>query len=126
MLKHFTSPLTSDVCGISSSGSSRRKSVRRKSGKTDKASSARNAANLVAATIPSESISSGDANPTPHASADSLMRGASCTRASVVICLESRTPLNVRARCGLLDRMTAPTATGPANAPRPASSIPAI
>src|SRR5271157_3045324 len=126
MLKHFTSPLTSDACGMSNSGSSRRKSVRRKSGNIDNVSIARKAANLVAGTIPSESISPDDANPTLHVSADSLMLGASCSRASGVICLESRTPFRVEERCGLFGSITAPTATGPANAPRPASSIPAI
>src|SRR5512138_3291932 len=56
------------------------------------------------------------------------MRGASEARSRGVICLESRTPARVRAspRCASsFGRMTAPTATGPARAPRPASSNPA-
>src|SRR5687767_106819 len=55
------------------------------------------------------------------------MRGARASRSSGVICLESRTPAQVRVRCALsFGRITAPTAAGPASAPRPASSKPAM
>ncbi len=81
------------------------------------------AAKRVARTIPCISISSAVAKPTAHASATSRMRGARDSRARGVICLESRAPLKVEARSvGSPGRITAPTETGPASAPRPASS----
>src|SRR5688572_11027021 len=127
MLRQCTSPFTRDVCERSSWGSSRRKSVSRYSGKMDKVFSARVAASLVASTMPCESISCADAKATLQASATFWMRGAIDSRSSGVICLESRTPAKVRVRCVLsLGRITAPTATGPASAPRPTSSKPAM
>src|SRR5512139_3417000 len=55
------------------------------------------------------------------------MRGARDSRSRGVICLESRAPSRVRGRSGSSSgRITAPTATGPASAPRPASSSPAM
>jgi len=65
------------------------------------------------------SISSASATPTPTM-AQARIAAASSSRASALSCLESANPLG-RPFAG---RMTAAATTGPAQGPRPASSIP--
>ena len=85
--------------------------------------SALQAANRVAGTIPWWSISSAVANPTPHAITCWRMSFRAACLSRGVSCLESRTPCSKPVMRRSVGRMTAAAATGPASAPRPASSI---
>ena len=82
---------------------------------------------IVAGTIPISSISAGEANPTAAANATSMIMGKNASRRAGESRLESVTPSktaikSTRSR----GKITAPAETGPAHAPRPASSNPAM
>ncbi len=81
---------------------------------------ARRAASFCAADIPSWSHSSWLAAPTDHDTHQAAMRSNSASRSRSVSSFESRTPLTRVSR----GSTAAPTINGPAQAPRPTSSMP--
>ena len=97
----------------------------KKSGEQDSLSTARHMASLVALSIPTESIVPESMTPTEMAIASCQMRRYKDSRRRGGICLLSATDFN-QGKSGNGGRITAAATTGPARAPRPASSIPAI
>ena len=86
-------------------------------------SRARRVASRSAAVIPSRSHSSGPAWPTAQPAHHAATRSNMASLVSSVSCLESRSPFGIRR--GDSHSTTTPTLSGPAQAPRPTSSIPA-
>lgn len=82
---------------------------------------------LIAGTIPRESMTEAAQKDTAYfsnpCSCNSLIRANSSSRDFSVIFLESRAPFT-RSKSKFIGTMIAPTDTGPASGPRPASSIP--
>ncbi len=115
------SPLMMPRCGTSSPGIVQA-STNRWSGCSASASTARRIANSPAWRIFNVEISSTDAEPTPQAIARSWMSGNNSSRAAGESNLLSRI-IPKRESNG---KIAAPATTGPANAPHPASSTPAI
>ena len=97
-------------------------SVTATSGITPSPSIARRQASRWAAVMPSSSHSSWLTAPTAHASHHPAIRSNNLSRSGSVSIFESRTP-STRVSRG---RIAAPTMSGPAQAPRPTSSIPTI
>src|SRR3989344_2941386 len=81
----------------------------------------------IAGTMPRESITAADANDTAKSSRRARCSCCIClyiaSRAPAVSCFESFTP-STSEKSNAGERATAPTATGPASGPRPASSMP--
>jgi len=125
MDRHRWSPLSNAVCGIPTSGRNSA-SISKCPGCSDRPANARAIAKRVAGKIPSASISSALANPTACESAWLFIFSAISSRCKGVNSLESRTPESFSSMSKSLGRITAAAATGPAHAPRPASSRPAV
>src|SRR5574340_500689 len=125
MLNDRRSPLIRASCGMATFGS-RSASTSRCCASQPQPASARVIASRVAGTIPNASTSPASAYPTPHAAAIDRITAAHFDRCRAVISFESRTPGSCSNNPSSGGKMTAAAKTGPAQAPRPASSIPAM
>ena len=131
MEMHASSPLMIDFWGMRMAGSLNASSSRW-SGRMPSERKARTHASLLAGPIPITSIKPGDTIPTPTPSATSRIRGRSRSLVSGESILLSRSSSRPSAHSGMPSissgrgNTTAPATSGPAHAPRPASSTPAI
>ncbi len=120
-LRHRRSAFTaSSTCGTDGDTKSHFPSVTATSGSTPSPSMARRAASFCAADMPRWSHSSWLTEPTDQATHHSVKRSNSASRSRSLSSFESRTPLTRVSR----GRIAAPTDSGPAQAPRPTSSMP--
>ena len=109
--------------GASRSRRTRRGRRRRAPAAPGSCANARRVASRRAAVIPMRSHSSGLACPTAQAVHQAATVSKICSRTCSDSCFESRSPRG--RRCGAARSTATPTVSGPAQAPRPTSSIPA-